>query len=103
MERLTERTKNGIAMVKGCGENCKTIDDVIDKLATYEDADEQGRLLRLPCKVGATVYLIECNGKVVPKTADMMFLGVLWDEYGKEWFLTKEEAEAKLEEMEKHG
>lgn len=118
MERLTERTKNGIAMVKGCGENCKygfkfcrkedwenckTIDDVIDKLATYEDADEQGRLLRLPCKVGATVYLIESNGKVVPRTADMMFLGVLWDEYGKEWFLTKEEAEAKLEEMEKHG
>lgn len=23
MERLTEKTKNGIAMVKGCGKNCK--------------------------------------------------------------------------------
>ena len=62
MERLTE-VENGTAMVKGCGsnckygfeycrkedwENCKTIDDVIDKLAQYEDLEEQGLLLRLP-------------------------------------------------------
>ena len=51
MERLTE-VENGTAMVKGCGsnckygfeycskedcENCQTIDDVIYKLAEYED------------------------------------------------------------------
>ena len=29
-----------------------------DKLADYEDTEEQGLLLRLPCKVGDTVYLI---------------------------------------------
>lgn len=28
------------------------------KLKRYEDAEEQGLLLRLPCKVGSTVYLI---------------------------------------------
>ena len=64
MERLTE-VENGTAMVKGCGsnckygfeycrkedwENCKTIDDVIDKLAQYEELEEQGLLLMLPCK-----------------------------------------------------
>ena len=64
MERLTEKIGN-TNCVKGCGsnckygfqhcrtedwENCKTIDDVIDKLADYEDLEEQGLLLRLPCK-----------------------------------------------------
>lgn len=29
---------------------------VIDRLAAYEDAEEQGRLIVLPCKVGDTVY-----------------------------------------------
>ena len=70
------------------------------KLKDYEDLEEQGLLLKLPCKVGDTVYLIKSDGKVVPRTADMQFLGVLWDDYGKEWFLTQEEAEAKLKESE---
>lgn len=70
-----------------------------NKLKEYEDLEEQGLLLKLPCKVGDTVYL-KYDGKVVPRTADMQFLGVLWDDYGKEWFLTQEEAEAKLKESE---
>ena len=68
------------------------------KLKEYEDLEEQGLLLKLPCKVGDAVYLIKSDGKVVPRTADMQFLGVLWDDYGKEWFLTQEEAEEKLKE-----
>lgn len=31
----------------------------MEKLADYEDAEEQGRLVKLPCKVGDTVYLID--------------------------------------------
>jgi hypothetical protein len=30
--------------------------DFVDKLAEYEDLDEKGLLLRLPCKVGDTVW-----------------------------------------------
>ena len=70
MERLTEKIGN-TNCVKGCGsnckygfqhcskedwENCKTIDDVIDKLAEYEGLEEQGRLIKLPVKDGATVH-----------------------------------------------
>ena len=73
---------------------------IIERLTEYEDAEEQGLLLRLPCKVGTTVYLIKSDGKIVPTTADMMLLGTLWEDYGKEWFLTREEAEQKLKEME---
>ena len=74
--------------------------DLREKLKEYEDLEEQGLLLRLPCKVGDIVYLIKSDGKIVPRTADMQFLGVLWEDYGKEWFLTQAEAEQKLKEME---
>ena len=73
---------------------------IIERLTEYEEAEEQGLMLRLPCKVGTTVYLIKSDGKIVTTTADMMFLGTLWEDYGKEWFLTREEAEQKLKEME---
>ena len=74
-------------------------DDDVDKWQDYKNAEEQGLLLRLPCKVGDIVYLIKSDGKIVPRTADMQFLGVLWEDYGKEWFLTQAEAEQKLKEM----
>ena len=72
MERLTEKIGN-TNCVKGCGsnckygfqhcrtedwENCKTIDDVIDKLAEYEDLEEQGRLIKLPCHIGDSIYSV---------------------------------------------
>lgn len=39
------------------------IGSVADKLAAYEDLEEQGKLLKLPCAVGDTVYRIcpKCN------------------------------------------
>lgn len=39
---------------------------VIKKLAAYEDAEEQGLLVKLPCKVGDTVYSLErfCDGNI---------------------------------------
>ena len=43
----------------GCDcENCQTLTLMINKLAEYEDAEEQGLLLRLPCKVGTPAYII---------------------------------------------
>ena len=34
---------------------------ILEKLAAYEDAEEQGLLLRLPCGVGTTIYKVENN------------------------------------------
>lgn len=70
-----------------------------EQLKEYRQLEEQGRLIKLPCKVGDTVYLIKSNETIVERVADMMFLGVLWEEFGKEWFLTKSQAEAKLKEL----
>lgn len=59
MERLTEkyRNDNGTAISKESLINQRTngINDycsrIITKLADYEDAEEQGFLLKLPCRV----------------------------------------------------
>lgn len=92
---------------------------ILKKLAEYEDAEEQGLLLRLPCKVGDAVYQIT-NGFIseyeitsaVIYPCNILFkwvhtkgiykdlLGFNDFEIGKTVFLTREEAEAKLKEME---
>lgn len=63
MERLTEYMGNGkdyesINPIDTPYEYGKAnLQALINKLAAYEDAEEQGLLLRLPCKVGDTVYV----------------------------------------------
>ena len=141
MERLTEKIGN-TNCVKGCGsnckygfqhcskedwENCQTINDIIDKLAEYEDLEEQGRLIKLPCKVGNTVYrYVEEKGCVLEYTVwnismsayesggiDIVIEGCAESEdevedefslslidFKNEFFNTKAEAEQKLKEME---
>ena len=70
MERLTIRSKNsdmvwfkdaenGNAHLEPCEMTAHHNRMALDKLATYEDAEEQGQILRPPCKVGDTVYLRE--------------------------------------------
>lgn len=70
MERLTRRINNNkITAIKGHGCNysahsfdCQDNEGrdklraALEKLATYEDLEEQGLLVRLPCKVGDTVW-----------------------------------------------
>lgn len=124
MERLTKRDFSRITYnerrsimcssycdncSQGAG-NCKTVKNMIKKLATYEDLEEQGLLVRFPCPIGTTVW--DIYGMGIRKNV------VSGIEYGKdgrwflwtnedEWlgelnvvvFLTCEEAENKLEEL----
>jgi len=57
--RLTKRNADGIA----CSAKPFEIStfNMVEKLAAYEDAEEQGRLVILPCKVGDTVYVLRCG------------------------------------------
>lgn len=128
MERLTERIKrlqkdDLIVYTNGKYEDTipaeMTNDDiraVLKKLADYEDLEEQGLLIRLPCKVGDILYCI-VNGEVkklkvhsfgVPdfeitniesKYVDGFKIVRFVGEVGKTVFLTREEAEKKLEKM----
>ena len=114
MERLTRRTETG--GIKYTRHNIYE-ENIVEKLAEYEDLEEQGLLLRLPCKVGTTIYSIANNGKIYPVKAtrevrivnDMLHIIcescsysdlVSYDDIGKTVFLTQAEAEQKLKEME---
>ena len=101
--------------------------DSVQKLKDYKDAEEQGLLMRLPCAIGSTIYVIpswvnyrlnkslghaELN-RVLPQIVDHIEFnpyGYListnegmtvhrQEVFGETWFLTKEEAEQALETM----
>lgn len=50
---------------------------ILQKLADYEGLEEQGRLIKLPCKMGDTVYAI-CTCEAVGKVLD----GTMYGENG---------------------
>ena len=144
MEKLTEDSVTGETYIKQCAsscpydgdfcgtDECPVLNAVADKLGKYERSEEQGLLVRLPCKVGATVWeLCLCddgNYKIFPmivKTiseygtlrqvekditiwniyaeSDYTYMYKSFADFGKTVFSTKEEAEKKLEEMKKNG
>lgn len=124
MERLTERNPSWIddeMWERACEPDCEEIDAVYRKLKAYEDAEEQGLLLRLPCKVGDKLYRITpyakepiitthvlqinikqfFNEKIIVRIDVMDKMGescYFLDDIGKKVFLSR--AEAKLAEME---
>lgn len=56
MERLTIKAPSGLIHLKDNKE--ATINTAIKKLSDYEDLEAQGKLLKLPCAVGDTVWHI---------------------------------------------
>lgn len=99
MERLTYRTIKGEAMGNS---SVADIGDILGKLAEYEDLEEQGLLLKLPCPIGTEVWTIMCGmtGKH-PALFKQSFEYSMIEHFGKAVFLTKDEAQNKIEEMSK--
>lgn len=124
MERLTEKSKvlDDYRLKDSSVDNCQ---EAINKLGKYEDLEEQGLLLRLPCKVGDTVYRVNTGAKepvikmrvlqvhykqlhkdriIIRIDAindnDMGESCYLLEDFGKTVFLTQAEAEQKLKEKE---
>lgn len=70
------------------------------ELKSYKDLEEQGLLMRLPCKVGTEVYYILGIPNKTPCTIDKCVFKLSdIDKIGESLFLTREEAEKKLEEF----
>lgn len=133
MQRLTMRNKNGktidLSAMPGraCGLICNDytcnncpVNDALNKLADYEDAEESGMLIHPPCKAGSKVYEIVddcnfgadcytrrmCNGcehrdlhiepLILVSEYDVVFR---MKDFGKTVFLTSKAAEQALEKM----
>lgn len=97
--------------------------DSANKLAEYEDLEEQGLLLRLPCKIGDTAYEVqELSKRIQPYTITSIHVskcnvlfgwelkdgegiysninGLYGYTIGNTVFFTEEEAKARLKELE---
>lgn len=140
MERLTENVLGNIQL-KACGndfckETCAEHDEekscnncpiqkAFEKLAEYEDLEEQGKLLKLPCAVGDKVYaycsmygILEYEVDNIVISKDVIYQCSSYSEpigdcpsecldeiepdisdFGKTVFLTKKEAEVELKKI----
>ena len=124
MERLTVKWKDGLYdtfdPIDGTDNEYSKINyqKLINKLGQYEDAEEQGLLLRLLCKIGDRVYAVTrdfiseytiCSIETYnegfffnwrcEKGVYTNIRGFTNYEIGKTVFLTKEEAEQALADM----
>ena len=108
MERLTKKERNwngtGISKEPLTEATCLTeyASKILTKLADYEDAEEDGRLIILPCNI---VWTITDVGKkyagIVPRFIQELTLYEIYgiDECGKD-FSSKEAALEKLRDIE---
>lgn len=108
MERLTYRSSVSptcfIDHVRGNAKephelNPQEVCVALNKLAKYEDLEEQGLLLRLPRKVGDTVFKLKQHNNIPYGIVEGKFKLNELTEIGKTVFLTRAEAEQKLKEM----
>lgn len=132
MERLTNfqgilHECTGCTEQSNCYENdCGKIQEAIKKLADYENMEEDGKLLKLPCKPGDTVYTnLSVQGWYMrkdkrPYKARVTYIGLsenpefncfnvlygdgkMWQfkfsDIGKTVFMTEDEAKEALEKV----
>lgn len=133
MERLTTRNIEGVAVYKNpfeceqCGDTIWRLPDCgngspTDKLVIYEEEEEHELLLRLPCKVGDTIYELSYENRkyiirehivnqfvyiayrkprieIYCEGENGFLLSDITGQLDDGLFLNREEAEAKLKEM----
>lgn len=102
MERLTRVDEDGTVLCIGCVEeeecnkdclSCQHDIDAIEKLAEYEDAEEQGLILRLPCRLGDIIDRIISHNEIVTlmfETEVSSFRGLQHFWHGAAWNIPKE-------------
>lgn len=105
-----------------CSKPYEWKNDCIKKLAEYENAEEEGRLVILPkCNIGDTVYLpVDFQNKIYTGKVEGFEYAIMrdawvveirtddegtcyeaFDDFGKTFFLDVEDAAKMLKEMEK--
>lgn len=112
-----------------CAEQHEKLAEWLEELKSYKEAEEQGLLVRLPVATGTNVYVVgsfldciydyehceatqkwKCEEYVQCEyekkkyyVKEIKFTSIMKNSIGKSIFLTREEAEKKLEEMKKNG
>ena len=94
-----------------CTEEHEQLAEWLEELKSYKDLEEQGLLVRLPCKVGDTMYdIVGKPLRIVEHKVDAFHIdkkgfhlqiinGVLEKKQEAKVYFSREEAEKKLEKM----
>lgn len=132
-EKNTIIIPNSFISSTDCAEKYEQVANWLEELKSYKDLEEQGLLVRLPCKVGDTVWVVtspinvfdydEYNGdakyevyesflssvsyytsgeqfRIYAKVTNSFIAAYFREcDFGESIFLTREDAEKKLEEM----
>ena len=84
-------------------ETLSSYDYSISRMVELMKADKDGRVVVLPCKVGDTVYRLQYieqpPGRFTVGIVPIKFALIWLEEFGKTVFLSREEAEKALQEM----
>lgn len=110
--------ENGNPMRDACiksSQDCKQLAEWFKQLKEYQQLEADGRLIKLPCKIGCTIYnttwwddvqeKVVVKGKTYYRTVRKHKITKSTFDYsdikdfGETVFLTKSEAEAKLKEL----
>lgn len=124
-EKNTIVIPNSFISSADCAEKYEQVAKWLKELKSYKEAEEQGLLVRLPVSIGTKVYMIasmfDCiydydNCKATQKwkceediqceyerksyyVKEIEFTSIMKNSIGKSIFLTREEAEKRLEEI----
>ena len=115
MDRLTKKNDNGGYYYPKCFEkcdglgasskcdNCEITTSVCEKLGKYEDLEEHGRLVKLPCKDVYFIVDISNHKYATVMKRHIRYLAIYEiediDKENCKYFSTEEKAEAKLKEL----
>jgi len=134
-EKHTIIIPNSFISSNDCAEKYEQVANWLEELKSYKEAEEQGLLVRLPCKIGDTVWVVtspinvfgydEYDGdaeyevyesflssvsyyasgeqfRIYAKVTNSFIVAYFREcDFGESIFLTREEADKKLEEMKK--
>lgn len=100
-----------------CSEEHEQLAEWLEQLKEYQQLEEQGRLIKLPCKIGSVLYeindltgfiterdidkieIFECPTPHIFLTSGRYYRMSASRDFGRTVFATKSEAEAKLKEL----
>lgn len=120
-EKNTIVIPNSFISSNDCADKYGQVAKWLEELKSYKDLEEQGLLVRLPCKLNGTLYSVNYSNKTIAENTiikisindhvkrfycidDNLRERIFFSRrIGENVFLTREEAEKKLEEMKKNG
>lgn len=117
-DRTYTRHEDADMVIKVTAKQLKEYEDLLTKLKKYKDMEAAGKLVKLSCKVGDTIWYVEEDDDDYPIKLEIDTIsrndnytwyyaydddggkyGFIDSDFGKTVFFTKEEAEMKLRQI----